>query len=244
MHCPSFIEQAALPANFCTGKRWLVLLAIATLASCGRARSAGERAAAPAPALSSPASTSFASRTPAPMPVSGSSSSAVSVSPRPATECPAELPQAGSRCEGVVGCTFEETEYDECNVYALCLAGVWQVHPKPEGCPADNLAPRATCPKKAMPVAGFCNKLDKVCHVGDTLCTCKACVADRCDGEGNRWICLSERRDSIQCPDVPPALGAPCSESVVCDYGYWEYGVAKRRICEDGRWIGELVQRE
>jgi hypothetical protein len=88
------------------------------------------------------------------------------------------------------------------------------------------------------------NTRDVVCHVGDTVCTCKACVADRCLGRGKKWICLSERQDLSECPNVPPALGAACGESVVCDYGYWEYGVAKRRICENGRWIGEIVQRE
>jgi hypothetical protein len=226
------------------GKRWLLLLTIAALASCARAHAGGEPTTTPAPALSSAASASSASRTPELTPVSGPSSSAVRVNPRPATECPAEPPETGSPCEGVVGCTFEETEDDECNVSALCVAGVWQVHPKAEGCPADNLAPRATCPKKAKPFAGFCNNLDVVCHVGDTVCTCKACVADRCLGYGHRWICLSESQGVIKCPKVPPALGAPCGELMGCNYGFWEYGVAKRRICKDGRWIGQLVQRE
>lgn len=250
--------MVALRIDFSWGEPWLLPLAIDALVSCGRPPSGKEPAVSPTQphlstvnasgrgvSASATASGSAPARPAEPMSV-GTSSSSVSVTPRAVTECPPQLPEAGSSCEGALECTFEEAMYDECAVSAACRNEAWQVHPKPENCTPEVLAPRAMCPNKPRAVAGPCTQLDSSCHVDGTLCVCEQCVADRCLGAGKRWICLvSSDVGSLGCPEVIPRLGAPCSGARgPCDYGYWPYSLAKRRRCTDGHWTGEIIQRE
>jgi len=234
---------AGRSSDFGLGSVWLLALALAVLVGCRRAPPRLEPPVSPAGTVSSVASG----------PVRGASqstpafgNSVPNVVSHQATECPTQLPEPGSSCQGARECTFEDAPLEYCSTSAACRSGAWEVHPRPPNCPPDFLASPSTCPKKADVIAGPCAKLGALCRIGSTDCLCHDCAADSCLGSGKKWVCLVRLHEYLLgCPEAAPLLGAPCSDpGVRCDYGSWKYGLAKRRICNDGHWIAGEVQGE
>ncbi len=157
-------------------------------------------------------------------PDSGTDADAADAACVPET-CPSSPPSAGSSCTGNATCEYGGAARSECDTFALCISGQWQIQPAPDG---GWCATNPSCPASYgdTPDGGTsCGSTQYVCYYQEGTCGCV---------NGN-WACTLPVGSG--CPNERPRIGAACSNAATCNYCQDCSALAGDMLeCKCGQW--------
>jgi hypothetical protein len=154
--------------------------------------------------------------------------------------CPTSAPTEGAACtpEGV-SCEYGNDPSLQCNVYAQCSLGHWQVNkPTVFGCPTppnDSACPGSYA---SVPVGQACGALvGTTCSYPQGFCGCAVPQFGPYPEDASAaavWVC---DQPEPGCPQPRPKLGSACTqENQACDYGTCSLPTGTSMICKNGAW--------
>ena len=159
--------------------------------------------------------------------------------------CPADLPTAGSACDGNTSqCSWGTSARLDCRTTGVCYQGVWSVDGPRDYCSAP--AP-AACPTTAT--IGTCSDTSLVCYYPSSsgaLCSCVPCTCNpgppgppcaQCNGQPMGtpvWFCNAAPTTTSPCPSTIPNQGSACdTANMACPSSACNQAIA---VCTAGVW--------